>query len=61
MDDLRKAVKVFKATENISYRELAEHLEINQRSFYNWLGGAYELGEEKARRLYEIMELLKGA
>jgi hypothetical protein len=29
MNDLRKAVKVFKATENISYRELAEHLEIN--------------------------------
>lgn len=61
MEDLRTKVKVFKATENVSYKELAEHLEINPTSFYNWLNGAYEFGEDKQRRLCEIMELLKGA
>ncbi len=57
-DNLRKEVKVLKALQNITYKELAEDLEIHRNSFYNWLKGYYELSTEKAERLKEILELL---
>lgn len=38
-DILRKKVKVLKALQNVTYTEIAEDLEINRNSFYNWLSG----------------------
>ena len=56
---LRKEVKLLKALQNVSYKELAEHLEIKQDSFYCWIKGYYEFGNEKQQRLKEIIEILK--
>lgn len=59
MDRLRKEVKLLKAFQKISYKEIASYIELTPKSFYNWLNGQYELGEEKQKRLKEIIELLK--
>ena len=56
---LRKEVKLLKALQGVSYKEIAEFLEIRQVSLYNWLCGYYELGTQKQKRLYEIIETLK--
>lgn len=58
-DKLRKDVKLLKALQGISYKEIAELLEIRQDSFYNWLKGYYEFGEERQHRLFEIICCLK--
>lgn len=57
-DNLRKRVKVLKALQNITYTEIAEDLEINRNSFYNWLNGYYDLSKEKQNRLTEIIDLI---
>ena len=56
---LRKEVKLLKALQGISYKEIAEFLEIRQDSLYNWLCGYYDLGTQKQKRLNEIIETLK--
>ena len=58
-DYLRKEVKLLKALQSITYKEIAELLEIRQDSFYNWLKGYYEFGEERQSRLIEIICCLK--
>lgn len=58
-DKLRKDVKLLKALQGISYKEIAELLEIRQDSFYNWLKGYYEFGEERQNRLTEVICCLK--
>ncbi|MBR4407297.1 MAG: helix-turn-helix domain-containing protein [Clostridia bacterium] len=58
-EKLRKEVKLLKALQGISYKEVAEFLEIRQDSFYNWLKGYYELGDEKQRRLLDVIACLK--
>lgn len=58
-ESLRKQVKILKALQNISYKEIAEYLEINQNSFYNFINGQYNLSQEKAERLQEIIINLK--
>lgn len=58
-DYLRKEVKLLKALQGISYKEIAEYLEIRQESLYNWLCGYYELGKNKQMRLSEIINDLK--
>lgn len=58
-DKLRKDVKLLKALQGISYKEMAELLEIRQDSFYNWLKGYYEFGEERQDRLIEVICCLK--
>lgn len=57
-ENLRKQIKMLKALQNITYTEIAEHLELNRNSFYNWLNGYYNLSIEKERRLIEIINLL---
>ena len=57
-DNLRKKVKVLKALQNITYTEIAEDLEINRNSFYNWLNGYYDLSKEIENRLTEIINLI---
>ena len=39
MDYLRDEVKLLKALQGISYKEIAEYLEMPPKSFYNWLKG----------------------
>ncbi len=56
--ELRKKCKLLKALQGVSYSELAEYLEIGASSFYNWLCGSYDFGEEKQRRLEEIISNL---
>lgn len=34
---IRKRAKLLKATQNVSYKELAEYLEISTSTMYNWL------------------------
>lgn len=56
---LRKECKLLKALQNVSYKELAENLEIKTDSFYCWLQGYYDFGDKKQQRLQEIISLLK--
>jgi len=58
-DKLRKEVKLLKALQGVSYKEIAELLEIRQDSFYNWLKGYYEFGEERQNRLLDVICCLK--
>ena len=56
---LRKECKLLKAMQGISYKEIAEYLELKQNSFYCWIKGYYDLGENKQRQLKEIISNLK--
>lgn len=56
---LREQCRLLKALQGVSYRELAELLEIKQDSFYCWLKGYYDLGAERQERLNEIIETIK--
>lgn len=58
-EDLRKEVKYLKCFQNISYKEIAELLEIRPDSFYNYLNGQYELGYNKKQHLRFIINQLK--
>lgn len=58
-EELRKDVKLLKALQGVSYKEVAEYLEIRQDSFYNWLKGYYEFSEERQRRLLDVIACLK--
>ena len=58
-EHLRKECKLLKAIQGISYKEIAEYLEITQDSFYSWLKGYYNLGEEKQKQLYDVVVTLK--
>jgi len=56
-DNLRKQVKIIKATyeKEFTYKDISEMLDININSFYNWLNGAYDLGEQKERKLRDFI------
>ena len=56
---LRKEAKLLKALQGVSYKELAEHLEIKTDSFYCWMKGYYNFSPERQARLLEIITLLK--
>ncbi len=56
---LRKECKLLKALQGISYTEIAEYLELSPSSFYNWLCNAYDFGEERQKRLQEVIADLK--
>ncbi len=58
-EKLRNDVRLLKALQGVSYKEIAEYLEIRQDSFYNWLKGYYDLGEERQRRLFDVIACLK--
>lgn len=57
-ETLRKQVKMLKALQGIAYKEIAEYLEIKTNSLYSWLKGNYEFGEDKTKRLQEIISNL---
>lgn len=58
-DYLRKECKMLKVMQGITYKELADFIEIKQDSFYSWLKGYYQLGQEKQRHLNYIISCLK--
>ena len=58
-EELRKKCKLLKALQGVSYAEIAEYLEIGASSFYNWICGSYDFGEEKQNRLLNIINDLQ--
>ena len=56
---LREQVKDLKRYQNISYREIAEYIEICPDSFYNWIKGYYSFSFYRSRRLQEVIDNLK--
>ncbi len=57
-DYLRKKVKLIKALQGISYKEISEYLDIKTNSLYNFLKGQYDLSDEKASILDDILSNL---
>ena len=47
-DFLRNEVKLLKALQGITYKEIAEYIEIKENSLYCWLKGYYDFGEDRA-------------
>lgn len=54
---LRDQVKIVKALygDIFTYKDLADYLNININSFYNWLNGYYNLGKEKEEKLQVLI------
>ena len=40
-ENLRKEVKLLKALQGITYKEIAEYIEVKENSLYCWLKGYY--------------------
>ena len=58
-NELRKQVKLLKALQGITYKELAEYLEIKVDSLYSWLRGNYDFSEKRLSMLQDIITNLK--
>ena len=58
-NELRKQVKLLKALQGISYKELAEYLEIKVNSLYSWLRGNYDFSDNRLYKLQSIISDLK--
>ena len=58
-NELRKQVKLLKALQGISYKELAEYLEIKVNSLYSWLRGNYDFSEKRLVMLQNVITNLK--
>lgn len=56
----RKEVKLLKATNDVSYSELAEMADISSSGIYCWLNGQYDLGPKKLAIVEELIANLKG-
>ncbi len=57
--NIRKRVRMLKAMQNISYKELSGYIEIKESSMYNWLRGQYDLSYSRAKRLEEVVSTLE--
>ena len=55
----RIALELLTCGEGLSYKEIAEYLEIRQDSFYSWLKGYYSFSIERQQKLKEIIETLR--
>lgn len=58
-NELRKQVKLLKALQGISYKEIAEYLEIKVDSLYSWLRGNYDFSEKRLSMLQNVIANLK--
>ena len=58
-NELRKQVKLLKALQGITYKELAEYLEIKVDSLYSWLRGNYDFSEKRLSMLQNVIINLK--
>lgn len=57
-NELRKRVRLIKALQGVSYKEIAYYLEITTNSLYNWLRGQYDLSPERQDVLNDILNNL---
>ena len=48
---MREKIRLIKALQGISYKEISEYIEIKPNSLYNFLRGDYNLSDEKAETL----------
>ena len=53
--DLRLQVKLLKATHDITYKEIAEMINIKPRHFYNWIRGTTNFTESKTEELRKLV------
>ena len=58
-DKVRKQVRLLKALQNISYKEIAGYLEIRPDSLSAWLKGNYDFSEKRLSMLQDIITNLK--
>ena len=58
-EKLREQVKLLKALQGITYKEIAGYLEIKQDSLYSWLKGRYDFSPERIKDLCDIVSNLK--
>lgn len=58
-NELRKNVRMLKALQDISYKELCSYINIKESSMYNWLREQYDLSQTKSSQLEEIINILK--
>lgn len=54
--DLRKQVRLLKASKGITFKEISLQLGLKGNSFYNWLCNKYELSADKQAQLQSIIE-----
>lgn len=54
-ETLRVRVKTLKIMQGISYKEIAEYMEVKPDTFYHWLYGAFNWTDDNQKRLYEIV------
>ena len=59
-EELRKRVKLCKAEYGITYKQIADELDIKQRSMYNWLAGQFDFSSRRKRKLYCYLMQKKG-
>lgn len=60
MDDiLRNECKYLKCYQGITYKEIAEYLEVRQDSFYSWLKGYYNFSIKRKEQLKDIIANLR--
>ncbi len=56
-DKLREQVKIAKALNNDwTYKVMSEVIDVSTHSFYNWLGGAFQLSQSKADMLKKVID-----
>ena len=58
-NELRTQVKLLKALQGTTYKELAEYLEIKVDSLYSWLRGNYDFSEKRLSMLQNVITNLK--
>lgn len=61
MDDktLRYLVKLQKIYNGIPYAAIADRLGIRRSSFYNWLKGQYDFGDERREQLADLLKTIQ--
>ena len=58
-NNLRNECKYLKCYQGITYKEIAEYLEVRQDSFYSWLKGYYNFSIERKEQLKDIIANLR--
>ena len=58
-EKLREQVKLLKALQGITYKEIAGYLEIKPDSLYSRLKGRYDFSPERTKDLCDIVSNLK--
>lgn len=54
--DLRKRTRIVAAASGLTFRQLASSLGLAYSTFYNWISGQSELGEESQIKLRKLLK-----